>query len=60
MTVWVAGALVVMQIVHCTYKAMWMALGDVQKVFYIVRAHTPGIRFSDDSFMVCNIYPAGK
>ena len=57
-----AGVLVVMQMHggNCTYKAMWMVLGDVQKVFYLVRAHTPGIGFSDDSFMVYNIYPAGK
>ena len=40
---------------NCTYKATWMVLGDVNKVFFAVKARTPGwvgIGFSDNNIMV--------
>jgi len=40
---------------NCTYKATWMVLGDVHKVFFAVKAHTTGwvgIGFSDNNMMV--------
>jgi len=43
---------------NCLYKAWWMVLGDVQKVFFTVEARTTGwvgIGFSNNQIMVCSV-----